>query len=383
MVAPLKQPLPPIPPEIEALSPAPFPAAPPGFVIRAIMRLRRAVLSLANRMVPSDVVLFERTTGMVFTQALGALARHRVADLLAEGPMTPAEIAARIGTDPDATHRLMRGAATVGFFHMDKDGRCRNNRLSEALRGNRGSAVRDFCEYFASRSNCDAWTDFSRTLETGKGAFPRVHGMSVWQWFDEHPDERETFARAMMGMTVRDAPTVAELYPFKEVRRICDVGGGRGTLISELLVRHPHLSGVLCDGPGVIASARQLLERRGVLHRVELVPGSFFEKVPPGADAYLLKHVLHDWDDASSERILKVCRLAMQPGAKLVLVEALIGRNQTDHFGALSDLQMMVVCDEGRERCREDFERLFEKSGFKTGRVFESPTVSVIEGVAA
>jgi hypothetical protein len=371
-----------LPPEIEALSPKPYPNVPPPFVIRSVIWLRKQLLGLANRLVPAEVAVFERTTGAIFTQAIGAIARHRIADLLADGPLTTAEIAHRIGRDPDAVHRLMRGAATVGIFTMDASGRCRNNRSSEALRSNRLSAVREFAEYFASKSNYDAWGDFEGTLRTGKGGFPRVHGMSVWDWFDAHPDERECFARAMMGMTVGDAPVVAKLFPWKEVEKVCDVGGGRGTLLSELLVRHSHLRGVLCDGAGVIQSARQLLERRGVAERVELEAGNFFEKVPAGADAYLLKNVLHDWDDASSERILKVCRLAMQPGARLVVVEALTPKNGTESFGNLSDLQMMVVCDEGRERSREDFARLFEASGYKPGRVFESPTVSVIEAIA-
>jgi hypothetical protein len=278
---------------------------------------------------------------------------------------------------------MMRALTTAGVFAMDADGRCRNNRLSAVLRENRLSAVRAFAEYFASRSNSEAWTDFDRTLRTGKGAFPRVHGMSVWDWFDAHPDERETFARAMMGMTVADAPVVANLFPWREIQKVCDVGGGRGTLLSELLVRHPHLRGILCDAAGVIRSARQLLERRGVAERVEMVAGSFFDRVPAGADAYVLKNVLHDWDDARSRRILDVCRLAMTPGARMLIVENLITRNGTFSFGNLADVHMMVVCDEGRERTREEYGRLFEATGFKPGRVFDSPTISVIEGVAA
>jgi hypothetical protein len=370
-----------LPAEVAALSEDPYPDLPPAFVLRAVFWLRKKVQAIADALVPADVVVFERAGGMVFSQSLGAVARYRVADLLENGPLSTADIAARLGTDPDATHRLMRALATTGVFVMRADGRCENNRLSRALGSNRLSATRDFAEYFASRSNADAWSDFDRTLKTGEGAFGRVHKTSVWDWFDAHPDERETFARAMMGMTVREAPVVARLYPWKEVTRVCDVGGGRGTLLSELLVRHRHLQGVLCDGAGVIESARQLLARRGVAARVELVAGSFLDQVPAGADAYVLKNVLHDWDNARCRKILDVCRAAMKPGAKLVVVEQLTGRNQTDSFGALSDVQMMVVCDGGRERSREEYRELFEVAGFGLGRVFESPTVSIIEGV--
>jgi hypothetical protein len=371
-----------LPPEIAAYSPRPYPNVPPGFAIRAVLALRKKLHAMGDALVPPHAVLFERITGAALTQLVGAAARYRVADLLAEGPLTPAELAARIGLDPDATHRMMRALAATGCFVLHADGRCENNRLSEVLRADRLEAARDFAEYFASKSNCDSWSDFDGTLKTGQNGFQRVHGMNVWDWFDAHPGERETFARAMMGLTVGDAPVVANLYPWKEVQRVCDVGGGRGTLLSELLVRHPHLKGVLCDGPGVIASARQLLARRGVTERVELVAGSFFDQVPTGADAYVLKNVLHDWDDARSRKILSVCRRAMSPSQKLVVVETLTGRNQTDGFGALSDVQMMVVCEQGRERSREDFARLFVDSGFASGRVFESPTASVIEAVA-
>jgi hypothetical protein len=361
------------------LSHKPFPGPPPGFVIRSVMWLRKRVQQLADSMVPANVVVFERLVGMTATQVLGAIARHRIPDLLQAGPLTSAEIAARLGTDPDATHRMLRGAATTGVFTMDESGLVRNNRLSRALRSDLLSGARESAEYWASRSNGEAWLDFSRTLESGKNAFLRTHGASVWQWFDDHPDERETFALFMMGVTVASAPMVAGLFPWREIKKVCDVGGGRGTLLSELLIRHPHLSGVLCDGAGVIESARSLLQKRGVAERVELVPGSFFEQVPSGADAYLLKNILHDWDDARSLQILGAIKKANAP--RVLIVETLITQNGTTSFGNLSDLQMMVVCDDGRERTREDYARLLDQSGFRLARVFEGAMVSVIEGV--
>jgi hypothetical protein len=187
----------------------------------------------------------------------------------------------------------------------------------------------------------------------------------------------------MMGLTVTLAPFVADAYPFAEVARVCDVGGGRGTLLSELLVRHRHLRGVLCDAPAVLASARPLLDRRGVLSRVELTAGNFFESVPTGADAYILKNVLHDWDDEASRTILATCRRAMGPGARLLVVETLVPRNAARGFGPFSDLQMMVACSDGRERSRGDLTRLFEAADLRPGRVFETPVVAVLEAIRA
>jgi hypothetical protein len=205
--------------------------------------------------------------------------------------------------------------------------------------------------------------------------------MSIWDYFDEHPADRETFARAMMGVTVQQAPVVARIYPFAELRSICDVGGGSGTLLSEILLRHPNLTGVLFDVPGVISSAERLLRSRGVLERVRLEGGSIFEKVPSGADAYLLKNVLHDWDDARCLHLLGRVREAMAPGQRILLVESLQERNDTKSLTTYADLQMMVQCSEGRERSQEELQALLRDSGFQTGRVFEHPIISVIEGV--
>jgi hypothetical protein len=155
--------------------------------------------------------------------------------------------------------------------------------------------------------------------------------------------------------------------------------------VSELLVQHPHLTATLCDAEGVLQLARPLLAERGVADRVRYAAGSFFEPLPEGADAYLLKNVLHDWNDERCLAILRNCRAAVQTGQKLLVIEAVVG-GEPDAFsslGALADLQMMVVCEGGRERSRADFERLLEASGFRMGRVMKTPTpMTILEGIA-
>jgi hypothetical protein len=373
----------PLPTVNDAIGPQPFPAIPPGPVIRSIMWLRKKLLAAANMLGPPELRVFELSMGAATTQLLGLVCRHRIADVLARGPLTAAELAAHTGLDADALHRYLRALASIGVFTMDRHGRIANNRYSEALRDDRLAHMREHCIYFASESNVRSWNDIEATARSAKNAFERLHGMSVWDWFEHHPEERETFARMMMGGTIAVAPVVAGLYPWHEVKRVCDVGGGRGTLLSELLVRHEHLHGVLCDAAGVLDSARVLLDKRGVLQRVQLVPGSFFDHVPTGADAYVLKNILHDWDDARSLHILGVVRRAMQKGQRLVISETITERNDIDSFGTLADVHMMTVCSDGRERSREEYQRLLDQSGFTLGRVRESPLISVIEGIAA
>ena len=362
-----------------------LPGMPPGFVISAALKLRRLVLDVTDAMVPVEVALLERSTGMIHTVTLAAMTRYGIADVLASGPLSADEIAARVGTDADAdaTHRTLRWLAGGGVFTLRPDGRFENNRLSRGLMSGRRTRGREWTQYFGSISNLASWCDFERTLETGESAFERVLGETIWAWFDRHPDECENFAHAMMGITVAVAPLVAELFPFGESSVICDIGGGTGTLLSELLVRHPHLRGILADAAGVCAQAPALLAGRGVADRVEVVIANFFDSVPLGADTYVLKNVLHDWSDEQCRAILRNVRRAVPGGGRVLIVEMLVERNDTMGVGPMIDLQMMMVCSDGRERGRSDFERLLRDAGFAPGRVFAHPPMAVIEGLPA
>lgn len=354
---------------------------PPGLAVRAAIALRRFLLRAAEAVVPARVALLERIIASSQANMLGELGRLGVADLLEQGALSADEIAERTGTNADAMARTLRALVFMGVFSRRGDGKFENNRVSRALL-NEDDSCRAFAMYFASKSNQHAWADFAETLRTGKNAFDRVHGRSVWDWFDAHPEERETFARAMMSLTIGEAAGVATTYPFGEAQKVCDVGGGRGTLLSEILLHHSKVRGVLVDAPGVLESAKSLLDARGVRDRVELVPGSFFNAVPSGADVYVLKTVLHDWDDERSMRILRVVRSAMAPGARLAIV-AFIVEADCDHYGVMIDMHMMLVCGEGRERSRGDFERLLQATGFRMQRVLITSTgMGIIEGVA-
>jgi hypothetical protein len=332
---------------------------------------------------PADLVLRQMALGVGLTKMLAAAARLGLADLLAEAPLEGAALAERTGQNADVMQRMMRALVSFGIFALDGSGCFTNNFRSEALRSGRPGAVRDFVAYLGSRANVAAWNAFDETLETGDSGFALEHGMGVWAWFDAHPEERQVFQGAMTGLTATAAPVIAGLYPWRELNLVCDVGGGRGALLAELLVRHPHLTGMLHDAEAVVALADELLEARGVRRRVALRSGSFFDAVPPGADAYLLKNVLHDWDDPTCRRILGRVRAASRPGAKVLLVETLTEPDDVSGPGALADVQMLVACERGRERGRAEYQALLEASGFEAGRVFEHAMISVVEGVAS
>jgi len=364
-------------------------------VVAAAQRLRWMLRTAADLVVPAPVALFEQICGYMYTHLLRAAAQLRLAELLAAGPASAEELAARAGVDAESLRRVLRGLVTLGVFSRQRDGRFRNNRMSLALLPEAPVSLRDGALYFGSASQLLAWGELERIICGGSGGsggaggsggdsgFESAHGMSTWEWFEHHPEECAAFAGTMVAMTRLYAPGVATAYPFGELRRLCDVGGGHGDLLAEVLLRHPHLAAVLLDTASVLATARPFLAARGVLERVELLAGSFFDAVPAGCDAYLLKNILHDWDDRRAARILDNCRRVMQPGQRVLAVEAVVEPDSTRGLGPLSDLQMMVVCSGGRERSRAEYARLFEQAGLRLRRVVPSPgPMSIVEGIA-
>ena len=359
-----------------------FPDAPPDLVVRLALGAIRALRRLTDAITPAELAVFERSVGAARTAMLGAVARLGVADALLDGPLGTADLAARVGAHEDALYRTLRALAHDGFFRLRGDGRWENSRLSAALRGGTLARSRQWVLYWSSRSNLDAWGALDHVLRTGGGGFAHANGAGVWDWFAAHPDEERCFAEAMMGLTSMTAPFVAARYPFAEVQTVCDVGGGRGTLLSEILLRHPHLRGTLADAEGVAPLAGELFARRGVEARARFEVGDFFARVPEGSELYTLKNILHDWDDARCAKILSTVRAAMRPGARVLIIESFLERDDVDSPAALADMQMMVVCDGGRERSRAELRALLEGAGFRAGREWPTATDSMIEGVA-
>jgi len=353
----------------------------PAWALKVGVRVRDFLHRAVDKLVPAEVLVFEQVTSLAVAHALGAVARLRVADALDSGPATAAELAAKLSLDADALHRTLRLLASNGIFALTADGRFAHTRRSRVLCSSHRSRARDAADYFSGDATASAYVQFDRWLKTGRSPFTSVHGVNVFERFAQHPDEGAVFDQVMMGITLLHGRMVAGLYPFAEIERICDVGGGRGTLLSELLLRHPHLRGVLYDAQSVVDSAASLLEHRGVAGRVERVAGSFFERVPGGCDAYVLKNVLHDWADETCVRLLSKVREAMGRGSRVLVVETLVPLCSTDPYGARADVHMGVVC-EGRERSQGDYAALFERAGLKPGRVFDGTAIAVIEASA-
>ena len=359
-----------------------MPPIPPPPVVDAALALRRLLLRAADSLLPPWAAVWDRTMGVARTEIIGVLASLGVADELSGGPLTAAELAARLNVDADALHRVMRVAAADGLFKLDRRGRFRLTRFGRTLKSDSPATLRPWARYMALDASRRAWADLGESVRTGRSAFERVNGMSVWSWFAAHPEEEQLFAAAMRSITEFDGPALAssELVPDEGV--VCDIAGGAGTLLGEVLVARPRLRGVLLEAPGVLKEAASHLGSRGVLDRVELVEGDLFGEMSADADLYLLKNILHDWDDPTCAGILGRVRATMKAGSRLVLVEQLQERNEPHPFTSLSDVQMLTQCVDGRERSLNELQELLSGAGLRPGRVARAGVSSLIEGVA-
>lgn len=321
--------------------------------------------------------------GYQVSQALHVAATLRISDFLASSPRDATDLAEVTATHGPTLLRLMRALESVGVYACDDDGRYANTELGEQLRVDVPGSIAGWATYVGRPYYRQAWTALLDSVRTGENAFAAVHGTPVWEYRQLHPEEQVIFDGAMTATAGVVAEAVASSYDFARFGTVADLGGGVGTLLAAILERYPAVHGVLFDQPDVVAGAEPVLQAAGVTDRCQVVGGSFFDSVPTGADAYLLKAVIHDWLDAESITILRTCRRAMRDDATLLLVEQLIGQGPDPVQTAFSDLNMLVSPG-GQERTLEQYGALLDASGFSLTGVTETGTpVFVIEAQAA
>lgn len=336
---------------------------PPAFVVKAAGAMRALLLRLADRLLPAPLAVAELGHQFARAHVLAALSELGVADALGDERLPSKEVARRTGCHAETMHRLLRAAATFGAVRMDPNGTVRATRLTRTLHSNDVHAVGPWCRYLSSAAHQLAWTDLATSVRTGEPAFRRVHTQSLFDWFASHPDEGQHFSHGLAGLTLADAPFVLAALDLPTDGVVCDIAGGRGVLLAEVLAARPGLRGVLIESDSVLAEARAYLAERDLLERVELVAGDMFGVIEVTADLYLLKWILHDWDDAACQRLLKGVAATMQAGARLAVIEGLQERNVVDSRFSMIDLEMLVVTEDGRERSAADLRGLIAEAG--------------------
>jgi O-methyltransferase domain/Dimerisation domain len=323
--------------------------------------------------------LLRLVNGFQISQALHVAALLAVADHLKDGPKSADVLARTCDANPGALYRLLRALAAIGVFHENDDMEFSLTPVGLCLTSDAVGTRRNWAQYIGGPGNWQAWGNLLHSVKSGKGAYPVTHGMDAWSYRQQHPEEQAVFDSAMTGNSLAHARAVLEAYDFKPFSRIVDIGGGQGLLLREVLLACPASRGVLFDQPQVVESAT-LMTTPGLENRVETSAGSFFDTIPPGGDAYVMKAILHDWDDDKAIEILRSCSRAMSPTATLVVIERVIGPPNQIPEAKFSDLNMLVSHG-ALERTREEFDDLFAKGGFRLDRVIPTRSpLSVIVG---
>jgi ubiquinone/menaquinone biosynthesis C-methylase UbiE len=322
--------------------------------------------------------LDQMITGYWLSQAIYAAAHFGIADLLKDGRCPIDDLAQKTSTNPDALYRLLRALASAGIFAEGPPRQFSLTPLAEPLQSDAPHSKRALA-LMSGDEQFRAWTEIIYSIQTGKKAFDKVFGQPIFDYLAEHHDKAKVFDAAMVGIHGRESAAVQSAYDFSGIQTIVDIGGGNGSQLIALLKANPTMRGTLFDLPHVIERAKPNFAAAGLTDRCELIAGSFFDSVPAGADAYFMRHIIHDWDDERLLTILRNCHRAMPAHARLLVVESVIPPGNEPFAGKFLDLVMLMIPG-GKERTAEEYKTLFAEAGFQLNRIVPTDSeVSVIE----
>jgi len=321
--------------------------------------------------------------GYMISRAIYVAAQLGVADILNDQPMDTKDIAAAVGANPDALYRLLRALASVGVFTEVKQRHFALTPLAAGLRTDVPGSLNAYILMYGSEFSSRPADNLLYSVRTGLPAFEQVFGMPEFAYLNQHPEVSSMFDAGMASISSLDISDVLAVYDFSGITTIADIGGGNGAFLTAILRANPKMKGVLFDRPLVITNARPRFEAAGLVERCDLIGGDIFDTLPGGADAYVLKSIIHDYDDSQSVAILRNCRRAMPDKGKLLVIEPALLPGDQPTLSKFVDL-MMLLMPGGRERTEEEFRILFEAGGFKLTRLIPTESrVSIVEGVPA
>jgi hypothetical protein len=314
--------------------------------------------------------------------AISCLAQLGIPDLVEAGPKSAEELATELGVNPQALYRLMRATASVGVLSEGAAGKFSETPLSAILRSNATPSLRALAIMGGREWHGRGWSRLEYCVRTGKQAIDQIYGAPVFEYMQQNPEEGRIFNDAMTAISMIDSPAVADAYNFDGIHSIVDVAGGHGLLLATILQKNPHLKGTLYDLPHVVENAASG-PLKTVVERCTVASGDMFSSVPAGADAYIMKHIIHDWPDDLCVKILTACRKGVNPSGKLLVVDNVIHAGNDFSSGKFLDLQMLIFPG-GRERTEKQFRDLFVAAGWRLSRIIPTTAAdSIVEGIAA
>jgi len=336
---------------------------PPVWLYTLLTTFRNFLKRLYFKMVPPGVAVFEKATSIWMSKALEVACELNLADMIGDGEMSIDELARQSDSDPVALYRMMRLMAGECVFKETGDRVFANTPMSKALmEGN--DSMKHMVMQHLSEVNFNLINGMEKSVRTGKNAAVDELGMDVFTFLKTHPEKNELYNKAMSDTSRILGTALLSAYHFKNIKTLVDLGGGEGTLLFQILRRYCNMKGIVFDFPHVVDAARETARRFGVENRIQVESGNFFERIPSG-DAYLLKNVLHIFDDQTSLKLLKNIYKSMPVKGKVLIVEAVIKSDNKPALGKILDLQMLIGTETGRERTEQEYKALVEAAGFK------------------
>jgi len=329
---------------------------------------------------PPPAQVMQMLMGTVTSAAVSAIARLGIPDELENGPKNVAELSEALGARPDLLYRLMRATASIGILAETSDGKWEHTPMSDVLRSDAPATLRDVATFFADDWHVRALASLDESVRTGEQAVDRIYGMPAFTYFAKNPEVAENFNRGMTAFSSIESPVIVDAYDFSNIRSLTDIGGGHGLFLATILERYPEISATLFELPQVVQGlAGGPLEQFG--GRVNVREGDMFSSIPDGADAYVMKRILHDWPDRECNKILTACRAGVPDSGKLLVVDSVVPTDESFSPAKFMDL-MMLLFSGGKERTAEEFHSLFAKSGWRLNRIISTQSpLSIIEGV--
>jgi hypothetical protein len=337
--------------------------------------------SIAPPEVSPAQLVFQVAAGFIASAALQVATRLSIAERLAAGPRPVADLAREAGVQDDGLYRVLRALSSAGIFAETAPRTFALTPAAELLRKGPGS-LGDGIEFITDPLHFRTYAEALYSVQTGKPAGEKVVGMPLFEYLSKNPDMSASFNNAMTAFSANVMPAVLEVYDFSGIATLVDIAGGHGHVLTSVLKAYPQMRGVLFDLEHVIAGAGPLLAASGVGDRVRTESGDFFKAVPAGGDAYIMKHIIHDWDDDRAVAILTAIRKALdgKPQGRVILLEAALAPGNAPDFGKLVDLEMLLLPG-GRERTADEFGTLFQRAGFRLSNVV--PTKSMLSVIEA
>jgi hypothetical protein len=335
----------------------------------------------AAQAMPPEAILAQMIWGGLMQQSICVAARLGIADLLAEKPQTAAALAAQTETHEASLYRVLRLLASAGIFAENSEQVFSLTALSELLRSDTPNSMRDIAIMLNEDWMWQAFGALNHSVKTGQTAHDKVQGMGSFEFFEQNEEAGKIFNRAMTNMSKSVVPAIVGAYDFSGFGKLVDIAGGHGYLLAGILKANPNLQGILFDLPYVIENAGAALEEAGVDGRTERTAGDFFESVPAGADAYLMKHIIHDWDDEHSIKILQNIHRRMNDDGKVLIAEMVVPETSEPSPSKVLDICMMVM-EGGKERTEKEYRELLAAADFRLTRIVSTRSpFSIVEAV--